>query len=287
MGANRRLVSIIVAVTVLFAAIDVVWLPFSTISLDPRNFGHLAKAASAALAAYLIGRLVLYRLRDERSWAAGAMRWAADRLIVLVAVSTIFLPLGFVSAIFMYLASATQVPLVDGKLAALDAALGFDWRSFLETTNGSPPVAWALVIAYHSLTPQVIALFLLYSAARRANKALEFVALLAVSSVFTGLLMAMFPAAGAYAYFDPPPETFDAFTAQAGMWRTAEAEVGGQLQPVCCERARPCDFPLLPHGPWNHGSIFPAQRSLGRRPDRCFERSDDHRYAARGWASFE
>ncbi|MBZ7923452.1 phosphatase PAP2 family protein [Ensifer adhaerens] len=222
MGANRRLVSIIVAVTLLFAVIDVVWLPISTISLDPRNFGRLAKAASAALAAYLIGRLVLYRLRDESSWAARAMRWAADSLIVLAAVSMIFLPLGFVSAIFMYIASATQVPLVDGNLAALDAALGFDWRSFLETTNGSPPVAWALVIAYHSLAPQVIGLFLLYSAVRRADKALEFVALLAVSSVFTGLLMAMFPAAGAYAYFDPAPETFDAFTAQAGMWHYSE-----------------------------------------------------------------
>lgn len=222
MGANHRYVSVIVAVTALFAAVDAAWLPFSTISLDPRNFGHLAKAASAAFVTYLIGRLVLYRLRKETSRAASALRWGADGLILLVAISALFLPLGFFSAVFMYLASATDVPLVDGDLAALDATLGFNWRSFLEASNASPTFALILVIAYHSLMPQVMGLFLIYSAVRRAEKVLEFVALLAISSVFTGGLMAMLPAAGAYAYFSPPPAAFDAFTAQAGMWHYAE-----------------------------------------------------------------
>ncbi|WP_208858184.1 phosphatase PAP2 family protein [Ensifer sp. LC163] len=208
--------------TVLFAAVDAAWLPFSMVSLDPRNISQLAKIAGGFLAAYLIGRFVIYRVRGDASRAAGGLRWIANSLIALVSISALFLPLGFVTGVFMYLASATDMPLIDGSLAAVDAALGFHWPSFLATANGSPVFALALVVAYHSLTAQIIVLFVGYSAAQRADKLLEFVALLAVSSVFTAALMASFPTAGAYAHFQPAPEAFDAFTTKAGMWHYSE-----------------------------------------------------------------
>ncbi|THK34678.1 phosphatase PAP2 family protein [Ensifer sp. MPMI2T] len=222
MGENHRLIFVIVAVTVLFAVVDIVWLPHSTVSLDPQNLVQLIKIAGGLLAAYLIGRFVAYRVRDDLSRQAGGLRWIAGSLGTLVSVSALFLPLGFVSAVFMYLASATDAPLIDASVVEMDAALGFHWPTFLEMANGLPVFAFALVAAYHSLTPQVIALFIGYSAAQRTDKLLEFVALLAVSSVFTAGLMAMFPTAGAYAYFQPSPEAFDAFTAEAGMWHYSE-----------------------------------------------------------------
>lgn len=222
MGDNRRLVLVIVAVTALLAVIDTLWLPLSTVSLDPGNIGHLAKAGLGFLSAYLIGKFVLYRLRNDTGRSAGVLRRGAKGLITLVPILAMFMALGFVGAIFTYLASATNRPLIDGQLAAIDAALGFHWPSFLEAANASPVFANALVIAYHSLAPQFIGLLLVYCAAQRADRALEFVALLAVSFMFTAGLMALFPTSGAYAYFRPMPEAFEAFTAKAGMWHYAD-----------------------------------------------------------------
>ncbi|MCV9965701.1 phosphatase PAP2 family protein [Pararhizobium sp. BT-229] len=216
------MILLIVAVAALFTVIDVAWLPFSTVSLDPRNVSQLAKIAGGLLISYLVASFVIYRVGNDPSRSGGFLRRIANSLLIMVGVSALFLPLGFVSAVFMYLASATDAPLIDGKLAALDAAIGFDWLSFLQAANGYPAFASALVIAYHSLTPQIVLLLIAYSAAQRADRLLEFVALLAVSSVFTGSLMALFPTAGAYAYFQPSVEAFDAFTDKAGMWHYSE-----------------------------------------------------------------
>ncbi|TBD78484.1 phosphatase PAP2 family protein [Rhizobium ruizarguesonis] len=222
MGDNRRLVWVIVAVTALFAAIDAAWLPFSTVSLDPRNLDGYLTSAAVLLAAYLFGKLILYRLRDDTSRGADRLRWAAKSLMTLVPVLAIFTALGCAAGIFSYLASATAAPLIDGHLAAIDAALGFHWPSFLEKANGTPVLATALVIAYHSFGPQIVGLTLVYSAVHRVDRLLEFLALLAVSSAFTAALMALFPTAGAYAYFQPASEAFEAFTAKAGMWHYAD-----------------------------------------------------------------
>lgn len=216
------MIRVIVAVTALFAVIDAAWLPFSSVRLDPRNFTHIAKITAVLLAAHLVGKFVLHRVRNDSGRRAGVLRWIAKRLIVLVGVFGLFMPLGFASAVFMYLASATDAPLIDGSIVALDAAMGFDWLAFLSATNSSPLVAAALVIAYHSITPQIVLLFMIYSAAQRTDRLLEFVALLAVSSVFTAAIMATFPTAGAYAYFQPSAEAFDAFTSKAGMWHYSE-----------------------------------------------------------------
>jgi membrane-associated phospholipid phosphatase len=44
----------------------------------------------------------------------------------------------------------------------------------------------------------------------------------AITSLLTAAGMALVPAVGAYAYFNPPPELFDNFTHHAGMWHYAE-----------------------------------------------------------------
>jgi membrane-associated phospholipid phosphatase len=75
-----------------------------------------------------------------------------------------------------------------------------------------------LVAAYHSAFPQVLVLYLLLSFARRERRLAEFLTLLSVTSVVTGALILLAPAAGAYAHFAPARELFDGFSSDAGMW---------------------------------------------------------------------
>ncbi len=46
--------------------------------------------------------------------------------------------------------------------------------------------------------------------------------MLAISSAFTAAIMAVMPAAGAYAYFQPITSDFSNFTQRAGMWHYSE-----------------------------------------------------------------
>jgi membrane-associated phospholipid phosphatase len=47
---------------------------------------------------------------------------------------------------------------------------------------------------------------------------MELLALVAVTSLFTGILQFLFPAAGAYAWFKPAPQLFSNLSGDAGMW---------------------------------------------------------------------
>ena len=114
---------------------------------------------------------------------------------------------------------------MDSYLAELDAALGFEWVFFLRSVNGSPLLSETLQFAYHALGPQVPLLFLLLGMTLLEQRMLEFVALLAVSSLLTGIGMVAYPAAGAYAYFQPSSDVFSNFSADFGMWHFAELQV--------------------------------------------------------------
>lgn len=122
----RFLTSIILAVTTIFAVTDLIWIRFSTLILDEENLFVVVKAAAILLISYGISEGVNWRLRNDASTIAQYIRHAAQVVRLLVVVATLFIPLAIVTTIFMYLASATDRPLVDGYLAELDAALGFE-----------------------------------------------------------------------------------------------------------------------------------------------------------------
>jgi membrane-associated phospholipid phosphatase len=126
--------------------------------------------------------------------------------------------MGVAGGTFMYLATSAGLPLQDARLASLDQALGFDWLEFVGSANSNPAISSALVTAYRSALPQMLALYLFLSFGEYVRRLAEFQALLSVTVVAVGALMLLVPAAGAYAHFRPPRELFDGFSADAGMW---------------------------------------------------------------------
>ena len=63
---------------------------------------------------------------------------------------TLFAPISY-----MAIALGKSLPLCDPSLAALDAALGFDWPAMLRWLNGQPLISDAARIAYLSFGAQM------------------------------------------------------------------------------------------------------------------------------------
>lgn len=215
--STRNHLVIIALVTALFGLIDILWLPLSTVDFSPRNWIDIGKVALVLSASWMASAVALHRVRSDTSPIASVIKYLCGCLRIVVVSAAAFIPLAITTTVFMYLASATSRPLADPVLASIDSALGFDWQWFLATTN-KPITASVLVFAYHALAFQMPFVLLFLAVRNQRERALEFVALLAVASVFTGAMMALAPAEGAYAYFKPAPGQFSNFTTNAGMW---------------------------------------------------------------------
>ncbi|PBC07901.1 phosphatase PAP2 family protein [Mesorhizobium sp. WSM3859] len=220
-SSEFRLAATIATVTLAFFVVDLFYFPRSSVILDSNNWFELTKVIVVLAAIIVAMMLVEWRIAKDRSRVGRLIAASAASVRLLAKNACLFVPMSFASVWFMYLASATNRPLMDQTLAALDAAIGFDWRAFLDLTNKQPIAAGALVFAYHALARQLPVLLLLLAFAKRPRLT-EFIALLAVSGALTGALMSFVPAAGAYAYFQPQPVDFSNFTARAGMWHFTE-----------------------------------------------------------------
>lgn len=218
---EAKLSAVVAVVTAGFVVADLVYAQTSNISLDPRSYVEFAKVMAMLAAVFLVLVLIERRLTKDQSRIGRGIAYSAASIRSLAANAALFIPLGFASIYFMYMVAATDKPLMDQSLAVIDGEIGFRWRAFLELANAYPVVAKTLVLAYHSVGPQMPLLFLLLAFADRLRLT-EFMVMLAVSSALTAVGMALVPAAGAYAYFTPIASDFSNFTARAGVWHLAE-----------------------------------------------------------------
>lgn len=202
----------------IFAVVDLLWLPFSRLSFAPANFLLVLQSLVLIGAGYGVARFVIFRLDGDASRIAAGIRHAADGIDLLIRTAPFLIALSFTGGVFAWLATSAGLPLQDARLAALDAALGFDWLALLQFTNSRPALSWVLVGAYHSTGPLLLMVYLLLIFSKRRDRLDEFLAVLAMTSLATGIGMALVPAAGAYPHYDPPAEMFGNFSADAGMW---------------------------------------------------------------------
>ncbi|WP_077374575.1 phosphatase PAP2 family protein [Mesorhizobium prunaredense] len=218
MGSIRRLVCLSLSLTALIAAASFVWLPHSKVYIDPSNAWLVTKAFCVVAGLYGVVGLVARRVRGDETGPARLIGRLAGMALTLLNLCAITIPFGCAFGVFICLASANGRPLIDGDLAAIDLALGFDWPSFLALTNRNPTISAILVATYHSAGYQMLALALVHASMGRLDRLLEFSVACAVCLTITGTIVALFPAEGAYAYFKPTAETFSNFTTDAGMW---------------------------------------------------------------------
>jgi hypothetical protein len=173
------------AATLTIVAIDAVWLTALGISLEPLGFLLVAGVVAVLLSA-----------------AAFWTRPQPEPTLRAMALSTACL-LGFTVpiAVLHYLGATLERPLVDGELAAVEAALGFDWRAHVAFLDGHSMLARGLALAYHSSGAQVALVVIILSALRRFGRLWRFVRLFAVTLLVVIVTPSLFPAEGPYAFY--------------------------------------------------------------------------------------
>ena len=125
---------------------------------------------------------------------------------------------GFVTFVYIYLATGAALPLQDAAFAAFDRSLGFDWIGFVTFTNSIPTFGSILTWAYQSAIPQTLLLYLFLSFTRREERLAEFLALSAMTGFVVGSLALLFPAVGATAFYRPDASLLSNFGLSAGMY---------------------------------------------------------------------
>ncbi|UCI25778.1 phosphatase PAP2 family protein [Mesorhizobium sp. B2-8-5] len=216
-SVSHRYVAVIVFVTAIFVAADLVMLPRSDVTFSPSNWLYLLKAVPLVAFFFAAARIVeMRRPKFPRAMqtflvrTVGSMETTGTFLML-------FIPLSVASFLFMYLAANTTRPLMDAYLASFDAAVGFNWIRAVELANMVPSVAAVMVFCYAALTYQVPIAFLVHSIGGGRERMLELVALIAVSGLMTGALMLAVPAAGAYSFHAPDRGIFSHFTGVGGL----------------------------------------------------------------------
>ena len=108
-----------------------------------------------------------------------------------------------------YLAIGTGMPLADEPLAALDAALGFEWLAFVGYVDGFPWLAYLLGLCYQSFAVQLLLLPVLVALFDRADHAYRMVAAYALICLAASVIAIWFPALGAYPHYGIGPDKLE------------------------------------------------------------------------------
>ncbi|WP_076860831.1 phosphatase PAP2 family protein [Bradyrhizobium mercantei] len=216
--AAQRHMAIAWSCIIACAIADAIWLPNSGLSFPAANWITILQClAYYGLAAAFI-TIASSRLGDDQRRPAVMLRRG---LFATELFWRAFLPISALltdGSTLSYLIAAAKLPLRDDILAGVDHLLGFDWPSFLAATNSNSLIATLLEAAYQStgLVSQLVLAWLILQ--RRGDRLAEFIAVLSLSAVALCIGMWLILAAGAFAYFDPAPSSYEHFAAFGKMW---------------------------------------------------------------------
>jgi membrane-associated phospholipid phosphatase len=113
-----------------------------------------------------------------------------------------------VSMVLSYLIVALAPPMVDSQLAAIDAALGFDWAAVTQWVHAHPWLDQLFWWSYRSAILQILVLVIVLGATGRHRQLREFNALFIIGGIFCILFSALTPAFGPW--HAAPAAPFDA-----------------------------------------------------------------------------
>jgi membrane-associated phospholipid phosphatase len=183
--ALRRLDRLIWAMVAVVAAIMLAAPAVSDFRIVWRAF-----IAPAATCSILIAVAWFYR------------RWRNDPRLESAAISTAqVIAFAAVGAPLSYLAASANLPLQDHALAAIDRALGLDWKGLLAWMNASPTIYDMLRPIYLSLTLQMTTVVLCLAFTGRLIWLRVYTLAFFLAALVSIAVSAVLPAAGAWPYY--------------------------------------------------------------------------------------
>lgn len=206
-GPVRRLERLSTAITAATTILVFAWAKFAGISID---LVSLLPALGAIVLAACLG--IYYRRwrPDER------LSTTCIALAQLIAFPVVALPLS-------YLAATLAHPFADAAFVRWDAALGLDWRRYLEFAHAHPTLGTAMTWAYNSLAIQMILVALL-GLAGRAYALQRFLVAHMLTALVSIAISAVLPAVAAVAHFGIDPAHYPNLALSAARVHLADIE---------------------------------------------------------------
>jgi hypothetical protein len=219
------------ALSVAIVGIDAVWLRVAHVAVEPAGF----VVAAALVVLLLIAAACLGTVKSDPPLRGMAL---ASAFLIAFTVPV---------AVLHFLAAGLGLPLVDGALTRLEAALGFDWPAYVAFLARHPTLSWWLALAYHSSGPQVGVVVIALSATRRLGRLWSFARLFAGTLLCVIVLAALLPALGPYATYAPRIVPAEPLETVGALWH---------LEPVA--RLRAGTFDTLALGDLRGLATFPS-----------------------------
>lgn len=110
--------------------------------------------------------------------------------------------------ILSYVSARLALPLTDAALISIDHALFFDWKTYVAWVDALPWLATSLSYIYLSSGPQILATVVLLFLLKRHAHNQRFLIGFMSTAIITVVLAALFPAVGAYVYYNIDVATY-------------------------------------------------------------------------------
>lgn len=170
-------------------------------------------ALSVGLMAFLVAIYVFY----------GTWRPAPVLSNICGAIAALFLSIG-AAGIISLVGLRYHFPLIDNTLAESDRFLAIDLPSIVAWFAEHPMLSSLLGIAYDSSFAQLLGLVVLLAILRREGKLWELVFVCSLTIIASTTVSIVWPAIGAFAYFDYSPAIIDKLPHNAGTYHLAKFE---------------------------------------------------------------
>jgi hypothetical protein len=181
-----------IGLTVALVALDAAWVLAGGFSFDLKSLATCAGVTSAlALIAF-----VYTRLRPDQ------------RLATMSTETAFLLIYSAAGCIFSYLVTTLDRPLIDDVLVRSDAALGFDWHSYIAFVNARPWLGNLSSFVYQTTLAQIALAVVLLTMIGRVERTREMTLSVMVSSFLCVAVSGLAPSAGALAYYHPDPSFY-------------------------------------------------------------------------------
>ena len=123
-----------------------------------------------------------------------------------------------------YVAAATDLPLRDAELLALDRALGLDWAAYVAFVNDHPVLSGWLDYGYGMIRWPLFAIPVVLTAARHYGRLQNFTLAFALALIATTIVSALVPAVGVYQQIGLDPGVLTHIDPQAYLDQVRDLE---------------------------------------------------------------
>jgi len=172
--------------------VDLIWLPFTNLTLSVGNLILLMAIILAVPAAKLTRQYL--KVPDPVSHIA-------TEFYLLV----VFGAVGFICS---YLTTSLGFPILDKYFVAIDKSFGFIWANYTASFLQNDALRFASLFFY-ILAPLLVGFTLVYlGLTRRFEQSSEFIAMFILGGVMCVLISGLLPSAGGSGYYLPEPEFY-------------------------------------------------------------------------------